>query len=120
MISKLLFDKMNEDLVCIFERKSPVPTAKTNSFMGSKRSLDERFERYLYVLQKLEIFLSQAKSDNDEIAMQSILFRLRAQAMGLSSFFDAIVKEAENVLRLDTWPEIPEGYELPKHYQDPD
>lgn len=36
--------------------------------------------------------------------------------MTLSSFFEAIAEDSEVLLKMNSWPEIPEGYQLPAHY----
>ncbi|MGP2518171.1 hypothetical protein [Yersinia sp. 2545 StPb PI] len=120
MISNSLFDSMKEDFISILENKSSSPIDKDDLFIEYNTVLDKKFEKYLDLLQTQGKLLALAKSKDDELAMQSALLRLRTYAMSLSGFFDAIVEDTEIILRLDTWPEIPEGYKLPEYYSDPD
>lgn len=58
--------------------------------------------------------LSQAYESDDELAIQAALMFIRYRAMGLSSFFDAIVEDAEKTLLTGNWPKIPDDYSVPK------
>jgi hypothetical protein len=113
------FDSIKDSFIYILGEKSPNPVDKSDLFIDYGAALDDRFAQYLYLLQEQVDLLNVAKEKNDELAMQSALLRLRTNAMSLSSFFDAIVEDSEIILRLETWPEIPEGYKFPENYNAP-
>ncbi|MDU4093332.1 MAG: hypothetical protein E7H57_08680 [Pantoea sp.] len=114
MTTYTFLDEMKRDFMEILNRKSPLPIDTDNLAINYNGSLETSLVRYLTLLQSETELLVQAKVNDDELAMQSTLLRLRTHAMSLSSFFDAIVEDTEMVLRTGEWVEIPEGYEPPK------
>jgi hypothetical protein len=114
------FEKIKELFACILEEKALSPVDKEDLLIDYDSELGGEFGRYLHLLEVQSKVLAHSKEKNDELAMQSALMRLRTHAMSLSSFFDAIVEDADVILRLDVWPEVPEGYEVPDCYSDPD
>jgi hypothetical protein len=107
-MNTLFLNDMKDDFIIILDKKSASPIDKDHLSIDYEADLDEQMEKYLRLLREQEKLLSQAKSKGDEPAMLSALLRLRTHAMSLSSFFDAIAEDTEIILRLDTWPEIPE------------
>ncbi|MBW8130273.1 MULTISPECIES: hypothetical protein [Pseudomonas] len=71
------------------------------------------------MLESDENLLSQAYESDDELAIQAALIFIRSRAMGLSSFFDAIVEDAEKTLLTGSWPKISDDYSFPKKYNYP-
>lgn len=120
MINNIFFESIKENFISILERKSSLPVDTEELFVDYSTALDHRFEKYLDLLRAQAMLLALAKNQGDELAMQSALLRLRTHAMSLSGFFNAIVEDAEIILRLETWPELPEGYKLPEYYNAPD
>ena len=108
----LFLNNIGNNFISILEKKNP-SVDKDNLSINYRRTLKELFDKHLELLHKQEKLLSLAKSEGDEILMQSALLRLRSHAMSLSSFFDAIADDAEFIIRLEGWPEIPEGYKQP-------
>lgn len=47
--------------------------------------------------------------EGDDLALKTALLMVRAHAMSLSSFFDAIVEDSEFLLRNGTWMEFPDS-----------
>ncbi|PHM55900.1 MULTISPECIES: hypothetical protein [Xenorhabdus] len=109
-------DDMKENFISLFDEKSTEPVDYDNLFIDYKESLEQNFERYLQLFKSQVVILSQARKKGDELAMQSALLILRTHAMSLTSFFDAIVEDAESLLRTGEWSKIPEGYKLPECY----
>lgn len=107
-MNTLSLNNIKVDFIAIFDEKFASPIDKENLSIDYEADLDEQMEKYLRLLSEQEKLLSLAKSKGDEPAMLSALLRLRTHAMSLSSFFDAIVEDTEIILRLDTWPELPE------------
>lgn len=82
-------------------------------------SIVVRFDRQLSLLKENTELLTQAKKENDELAMEVALLRIRTHAMSLFGFFDAIAEDATLLTKMDGWPDIPENYQVPEHYNYP-
>ncbi|MCO7256548.1 hypothetical protein KSI86_20545 [Dickeya oryzae] len=110
-------DKMKEDFLDTLEQKSSTQIDIDDLSINYSCSLDEWLKKRLSLLQRnIDIFI-HAKIDGDEVAMQSSLLISRTHAMGLSSFFDAIVEDIEVILNTGEWDGIPEEYKLPEKYK---
>ncbi|MGP3591265.1 hypothetical protein [Vagococcus sp. WN89Y] len=92
----------------ILDEKCAIPINKNDLSIDYESDLNAQMENYLRLLSEQVTLLSQANGKRNELAMVSALLRLRTHAMNLSTFFDAIVEDAEVILRLDTLPEISE------------
>jgi hypothetical protein len=119
MTTYSFLDEMKGNFLEILNRKSPLPIDIDDLAINYSESLESSLARYLTLLRSKTELLAQAQKNDDELAMQSALLRLRTHAMSLSSFFEAIVEDTETVLRTGEWAEIPENYNIPEHYKDP-
>lgn len=81
--------------------------------------LDQRFESGMTKLQDAIILLKKAKDANDKIATKTALVYIRVYAMNLSNFFEDFKDDADLLRSSSIWPDIPENYELPEHYNFP-
>ncbi|MGY6036926.1 hypothetical protein [Aeromonas sp. AE23HZ002T15] len=115
-----LFDDIKGSFVHILESKNPVPVDTNVLFIDYSAALDDRFERYMDLLQEQSKLLLLAKENDDDIEMLSSLLKIRTHAMSLSSFFDAIVEDAEIIIKLGAWPKIPDGYKTSEGYNNQD
>ncbi|WP_374419292.1 hypothetical protein [Chromobacterium sp.] len=109
-------DGMKSDFLKIISEKYSSAVDVDDLSIDYGASLENLLLKYMALCQSSAALLSGAKSVNDELAMQSALIRLRSYAIGLSSLFDAIADNAETILKIGEWPELPEGYELPDCY----
>lgn len=108
-MNTLFLNNMKDDFINILEERFESSVDKKNLSIDYEADLDEQMAKYIRLLREQERLLSLAKSNGNELEMLAALLRLRTHAMSLSSFFDAIVEDAEVILRLDTWPAIPEN-----------
>ncbi|WP_197083081.1 hypothetical protein [Chromobacterium sp. LK11] len=116
MATYSFLDEMKIDFLEIINEKSSSAVDVDDLSIDYRASLENLLLKYMALCQSRAALLSRAKSVNDELAMQSALLRLRSYAMGLSSLFDAIADDAEAILKMGEWPELPEGYVLPDCY----
>lgn len=114
-----LLDDMKQNFISLFNEKSTESVDYDDLCIDYKDLLDIRLEKYLGLLKSQIVILSQARKKSDELAIQSALLILRTHAMSLTSFFDAITEDAESLLRIGEWPDIPEDYKIPECYQYP-
>ncbi|TCV91092.1 hypothetical protein [Biostraticola tofi] len=114
----LFFDEMKDIFLDLLSHKSDLPIDIDDLSINYNRSLEELLIKQLTLLHLKTKLLALAKNNDDELAMQSALLRLRTHAMSLSSFFDNIVEDTEVILRTGTWPEFPEDYKIPNHYNE--
>ncbi|MCE0829019.1 hypothetical protein LVQ78_23845 [Buttiauxella sp. A2-C2_NF] len=119
MTTNSFLDEMKKNFLYILSQKSSTSVDIDDLSINYNDLLDCSLTKYLTLLQSKAELLALAKKNNDEIAMQSALLKLRAHAMSLSSFFDAIGEDVEKILRTGKWAEIPKDYKVPAHYNDP-
>ncbi len=81
--------------------------------------LDKRFENNMAKLQDAVILLDKAEDADDKVAAKVALVYIRVYAMNLSNFFEDFKDDADLLRSSSIWPDIPENYELPKHYNFP-
>lgn len=70
-------------------------------------NLSVRLDKYLSRL--CEAANKMSAVEGDDLALKTALLMVRAHAMSLSSFFDAIVEDSEFLLRSGTWMEFPDS-----------
>ncbi|XBS71690.1 hypothetical protein ABK905_12815 [Acerihabitans sp. KWT182] len=114
----VFLEKMKNDILRIYLEKGSAFNLNEIE-MNPKRDLDESLDQMMGELSLTSKLLNEARTNNDELAKKSALLMIRAQAMSLSGFFEAICDDTENLAMLDTWLSFPEDYELPEHYNYP-
>ncbi|ADO50546.1 hypothetical protein [[Enterobacter] lignolyticus] len=69
---------------------------------------------------EMELF-QKALLEEDRTTQIAALVVARVRAMNLRNFFDDMFEDIEKMAGSEEflWPKIPEGYEIPKHYNDP-
>ena len=118
MITYKYLDEIKEIFPLIFKNKKIQQVDLDDMAIDYQDSIGDRLDRYLSLLKSNTELLSRAKIENDELAMEVALLRIRTHAMSLSSFFDAIAEDATLLIKADGWPDIPENYQLPEYYND--
>lgn len=118
MITYEYLDEIKEIFPLILKQKKIQKVDIDDMAIDYRDSIGDRLDRYLSLLKINTVLLSQAKIENDELAMEVALLRIRTNAMSLSGFFDAIAEDATLLIKADDWPDIPENYQLPEHYND--
>ncbi|WP_213993643.1 hypothetical protein [Sodalis sp. dw_96] len=81
--------------------------------------LDRELEKQISCLQDAVVLLGKTRDAEDEIATQAALVFIRVYAMRLSNFFEDIKDDADLLNSIPGWPEIPENYKIPEHYNFP-
>nr|WP_314424708.1 hypothetical protein [uncultured Erwinia sp.] len=97
---------MKDNFIALIESRSHSSVDSNDLSIDYETDLDKQLERYLTLLSEQEALLAFSKSTGNDLSMLSALLKLRTHAMSLSSFFDAIVEDAEIILKLNNWPEI--------------
>lgn len=84
-------------------------------------NLDEELNSELEKLAKISLVLRKALDEKDMIAVQAALIMSRIHSMNLRNFFNDIYDDIEMIGWTErySWPEIPEGYRIPEHYNYP-
>ncbi len=103
----------------IFSKENKQKIKSENLRMDVSDDIDNILNIYLDLIRQKFNILPLAKEQNDEFAMRSALLEICAHAMSLSSFFDAIRDDTEQLALLENWPDFPEDYKLPDHYKYP-
>lgn len=116
MITYEFLNEIKDLFPLILKQKSAQLVDTDDMAINYKGSIIDRLDRQLFLLKENTELLSQARKENDELAMQAALLRIRSHSMSLSSFFDAIAEDATLLIKADGWPDIPENYQVPRHY----
>ncbi|CAI1023370.1 Uncharacterised protein [Serratia liquefaciens] len=119
MIKEINFDELKDIYLHLSKVMSKKPIDQGDLLIDYNDKQDASFVRGLELLRDAKELLKQAKLNDDKIAMQAALVYIRVYAMGLSSFFDAFKEDADALLRSSEWPDIPEDYQVPEHYNYP-
>lgn len=119
MTKEISFDELKDIYLHLSKVMSEEPIDQGDLLIDYNDQQDASFIRGLELLKNAKELLKQAKLNDDKIAMQAALVYIRVYAMGLSSFFDAFKEDADTLLRSSKWPDIPENYKIPEHYNYP-
>ncbi|HGM4959903.1 TPA: hypothetical protein ACKPZ6_003476 [Serratia liquefaciens] len=87
--------------------------------IDEKLDIDEVFYQYLHKLNDAVMLLRNAKSAGDELTVQAALVYIRVYSIRLSGFFEDIKDDTDMLLKVSVWPDIPENYQVPEHYNYP-
>jgi hypothetical protein len=84
-------------------------------------NLDEELHSELEKLAKISSVLRKALDEKDMVAVQASLIMSRIHTMNLRNFFNDIYDDIEMIggAKRNSWPEIPENYQIPEHYNYP-
>ncbi|MFW5402485.1 hypothetical protein V2A85_22755, partial [Yersinia sp. 1252 StPb PI] len=95
------------------------PIDESDLLIDYKAQQCASFYRGLELLGNAKELLEQAKLNDDKVTIQAALVYIRVYSMNLSGFFDAFKEDADALLRASDWPNIPEDYKIPEHYNSP-
>lgn len=87
--------------------------------IDEESDVDDIFYQYLHKLNDSAALLKNAKSAGDELAVQAALVYIRVYSLRLSCFFEDIKDDTDTLLKVSVWPDIPENYQVPEHYNYP-
>lgn len=119
MITYAFLDEIKKNFPLILSQKLTGPVDIDDMAVDYNASLESQLIKQLTLLQSKTSLFSEACRCNDEVTMKAFLLEIRTHAMSLSSFFDAIAEDATLLIRIDGWPDIPENYQVPEHYNYP-
>ncbi|WP_313758265.1 hypothetical protein [Atlantibacter hermannii] len=102
-----------EELKCCFTMISPDKNMqeKLNIFY-----LYENYDSYADEFKSAVETLRNTIEENDKIAIQCALTRIRIASLNLSNLYQDIIDDAILINKHDSWPDIPESYKLPESY----
>ncbi len=106
-------NKLNYCLNCLSLRKNIRVELNMNS------DIIEKYKEYIYDLEQATMLLNKTIEDNDQIAIQCALTRIRIASLNLSNLYEDIIDDVVLINNQDSWPEIPEDYKIPEHYDYP-
>ncbi|OVZ84548.1 hypothetical protein [Yersinia alsatica] len=119
MIKEINFDELKDIYLQLSKIMPKKPIDESDLLVDYKAQQCASFHRQLELLGNAKEFLVKASLDGDKVAIQAALVYIRVYSMNLSSFFDAFKEDADSLLRSSDWPDIPEHYEIPVHYNCP-
>ncbi|MFP1727459.1 hypothetical protein [Lonsdalea quercina] len=79
----------------------------------------ENYERYISDFKLAVELLGKTVEENDKIAIQCALTRVRISSLNLSNIYQDIIDDVALINKSDSWPAIPDGYQIPEHYNYP-
>lgn len=106
-----ILDKLKCDLISIFPDKEK--QSVLNIF-----DLIKTHEKYINDFKRAVLLLDKTIEDNDSIATQCALTRVRIAALNLSNNYQDIVDDIILVNQDQSWTSIPQDYKLPEVYND--
>lgn len=117
MTKATFFNDIKDSYVQMMARLSS--EVEDGLLIDEKTDIDEIFYHYLHKLNDSVVLLKNAKSAGDELTVQAALIYIRVYSLRLSGFFEDIKDDTDALLRLSVWPDIPENYQVPEHYNYP-
>ncbi|MDF7667822.1 hypothetical protein PT273_08220 [Orbaceae bacterium ESL0727] len=106
-----ILDRLKCDLINILPNKEK--QIDLNIF-----DLIETHEKYINEFKQAILLLDKTIENNDEIAIQCALTRVRLAALNLSNDYQDIIDDVILVNQDKSWKSIPEDYKLPEIYND--
>ena len=79
----------------------------------------ENYEGYVDDFKAAIELLGKTIAEDDVIAIQCALTRVRIASLNLSNIYQDIVDDVVLINKSDLWPAIPDGYQIPEHYNYP-
>lgn len=79
----------------------------------------ENYERYIRDFKLAVELLGKTVEEDDKIAIQCALTRVRIASLNLSNIYQDIIDDVVLINKSDSWPAIPENYQIPEHYNYP-
>ncbi|WP_387467498.1 hypothetical protein ACSLVK_19040 [Photorhabdus tasmaniensis] len=79
----------------------------------------EKYEEYIYDFEQATALLNRTIEENDPIAIQCALTRVRIASLNLSNLYGDLIDDVVLINSQDSWPKIPEDYKIPDHYNYP-
>jgi len=119
MTKDINFDELKDTYLQLFKTMSNKPVNEDDLLIDYKAQQCTSFHRELELFGKAKMLLEKARLNDDKVAVQVALVYIRVYSMNLSSFFNAFKEDADTLLKFSDWPDIPEDYKIPLHYNFP-
>ena len=116
MSNDISFNDLKNAFLSLSEVIAKSPIDLGDLLIDYTDDLDALYERNFQCFKDAKDLLNKAKANDDKVATQAALVYIRVYAMGLSSFFETFKDDADSFLKESIWPDIPEDYQVPEHY----
>lgn len=104
--------KLEHDLTCSLINKN-------NQSDLNISDVAENYERYTRDFKLAVELLGKTVEEDDKIAIQCALTRVRIASLNLSNIYQDIINDVALINKSDSWPAISDGYQIPEHYNYP-
>jgi hypothetical protein len=78
--------------------------------------VSDNYDRYTEEFKVAVRLLHETVGENDKIAIQCALTRVRIASLNLSNVYQDIIDDVMLINKYESWPAIPDGYKLPEKY----
>lgn len=119
MIKFPFFEKIKNTYIQIIQAISMKSSDSDGLMIDYDSNLDTLFLSDMERLSAATELLSKARELDDKITVQAALVYIRISSIRLSGFFENITDDADLLLKNNKWPDIPDTYQVPKHYNYP-
>ncbi|MFP2469251.1 hypothetical protein ACLEUK_14185 [Pseudescherichia vulneris] len=104
--------ELEHDLTGIFPDKKRLADLNISDVAGN-------YECYVNDFKLAVKLLGETIENDDKIAIQCALTRVRIASLNLSNIYQDVIDDVLLINKSDSWPAIPEGYQIPEHYNYP-
>ncbi|MQL49183.1 hypothetical protein GEA64_14975 [Photorhabdus khanii] len=119
MIKEIFFNELKVRYLQLSEQIAKSPINQDDLLIDYKDNLNDLFIRDLRLLKDAKDLLKKAQLVDDKVTIQAALVYIRVYSMRLSGFFEDFKDDADMFLKSSEWPDIPEDYQVPTHYNYP-
>jgi len=119
MIKIPFFEKIKNNYIQLIQEISMKPSDCDDLMVDYDSNLDSLFLSDMKRLSAATELLSKTKKSGDKVTVQAALVYIRTSSIRLSSFFENITDDADLFLKENDWPDIPDDYQVPEHYNYP-
>lgn len=119
MSKTLFFEKIKNNYIELMQATCIKQQDRDDLMVDYDCNLDTLFSSDMERLFAATELLRKAKELDDKITVQAALVYIRVYSIRLSGFFENITDDADFFLKKNDWPDIPDDYQVPEHYNYP-
>lgn len=119
MSKTAFFEKIKNSYIQLMQTACIKQQNRDDLMVDYDCNLDALFSSDVERLSTATELLRKAKESDDKITMQAALVYIRISSIRLSGFFENITDDADFFLKKNDWPDIPDDYQVPEHYNYP-
>ncbi|HBW40039.1 MAG TPA: hypothetical protein DEF84_04340 [Leclercia adecarboxylata] len=119
MIKALFFEKIKDSYIQLMQAMCIKQQYHDELMVNYDCNLDKVFSSDMARLSAATDLLRKAKESDDKITVQAALVYIRISSMRLAGFFENIKDDTDLFLKKNDWPDIPDDYQVPEHYNYP-